>query len=586
MSEAERVHRAWDRIEAWMRDHAPTALAGLRPPAEASQVAEIERELGLTLPPGLVASLARHDGVASGGGQLAFPGGDRPMSAAEILKDARMARDLWDDGSEDGEQILDGDYWHRQYLMVAAQANVPDGLALDCRPGASFGEVGDHFKGEGTRFGHHGSYAELLTGLADALESGQPAGWPLKYVAVPFDGEMSWESAPKPPTEPVSLFEEAARARTPAPVEPVGGELAPVAEDGWAGEYRSFCLTFVHGVSTGELLHGYGALDGAFTGRTRTEAFEDRGRWTNCFLPIVRAGYAGEWAFGIEEGHQEGLRDEVLRRLSRGTRAVALRHRGATQLSYYEDGRLVTGFDTSRDHLMPGEADPHDIFPGLPGPRRVPAPPLGRPPLGRPLGALIMGLQSAENVRPDLRQVCDAVAAALGIDLAPDALGGALPSARILPLLAPIPGSSGPVGYGMGDRVDGADPGRLRTALIAQAALAAAETGLDRFPEVADALTEARTDPAPAPVADDSPLGIRLRTVVAEARGTHRAQSTDHGRERFRHQDFQDWQDREAVGTALRALRELPALKAAPHVVGRRKDPYWRTRFVADLEGG
>ncbi|MEU6842057.1 hypothetical protein ABZ930_09315 [Streptomyces sp. NPDC046716] len=88
------------------------------------------------------------------------------MSLAELLDGARMCLDLWDDGSEDGE----------------------DGL-LD----------GDFFSGAGTRFADRwSSYTELLTEVADALENGTPVGASLRYVGVPFAGELVWEPAPQP----------------------------------------------------------------------------------------------------------------------------------------------------------------------------------------------------------------------------------------------------------------------------------------------------------------------------------------------------------------------------------------------------
>ncbi|EKX67710.1 DUF6461 domain-containing protein [Streptomyces ipomoeae] len=74
-----------------------------------------------------------------------------------------------------------------------------------------------------------------------------------------------------------------------------------------------------------------------------------------------------EWAFGIGERHSEGIRGEVLRRLSYGTRAVAVRHiNGTTMLSCYENGALVTTYDSQRAHRLDGERDPLEVIPAPP----------------------------------------------------------------------------------------------------------------------------------------------------------------------------------------------------------------------------
>ncbi|WP_353941636.1 SMI1/KNR4 family protein [Streptomyces sp. HUAS MG91] len=607
------VPEAWGRIEAWLSAHAPVTYATLRPPVDPEEIAAVERELGLRLPDDFVAVLTRHDGVGSRQDAFTFPGGGAPLSLAELLDGARMNLDLWDDGSEDGEDgLLDGDYWHRRYVMFTG-GNTPDGLVLDCRPGDTFGAVGYFFNGEGTRFGHWSSYAELLTEVADALENGTPVGRIAKYVGVPFAGELLWEPEPQPVPEPFSLFERAAAEPAPAPAGPFDERFRPVAEEGWAGEYAEFCLTFVHGVGPDELLGRYGASPGTHAERTRVGAVEDSARWTGGHLPTVRAGRAGEWAFGIEQGHAEGARDAVLRRLSRGTRAVSLHFSGFTALSLYEDGRRVTLHDTRGVPRGSDERDPYEVFPGLPG--RPGTEPPSRPGLGRPLGAAVptprqplrasapgpalRGDVSAEPApdpryvtvptppgfagphREVLRQVCAALTAALGIDLPPDALDGALPSALILPVLEPLTGRGGFLPESVTGLLDAAAPDTLRTALAAQLALFTAETGLDRYPEVAAALT----GDGRGPVDDDSPLGIRLRTVTAERAGIVREQGKELAGHPVTWDDLHGWRRREEAAQAVRAWCERPARQAAGWILPHREDPWWRTRFTADLAG-
>ncbi|GAA1374173.1 hypothetical protein GCM10009612_69250 [Streptomyces beijiangensis] len=394
-------------MDAWLRKHAPKTYATLRPPADPAAIAALAQELDVELPDDLVASLRRHDGAVKGAFRFAFAGGDGPMGVEEILHRGQMFQELWDE--EDDAELLDGYYWHARFVMFADSVTA-DGLAVDCRPGDTFGAVGDFFNGEGTRFGDQPSIAAMLHELAGVLEQGLSMGSPLAYAPVAFDGELIWEHVQQPLPAPRSVLEQAAEATEAALPEPDHGRFTPRAEDGWAGEYGSFCLTFVHGVDASELLDRFGALARTRADRTRGVANEESRSWTSGYLPTVRAGRTGEWAFGIEEGRWEGSRGEVLRRLSRGTRAVSLFFSGFTKLSFYENGELVTVYDTRRSHRPAGEADPHQIFPGLPD-----------------SGAL--------GERDVMRAVCSVLTSELGIDLLPDALRGELTSAQLLPVL-------------------------------------------------------------------------------------------------------------------------------------------------------
>ena len=52
----------WDRLESYLREHAPAVLATLNPPASDAQIRDAERRLARKLPPDLLASLKVHDG--------------------------------------------------------------------------------------------------------------------------------------------------------------------------------------------------------------------------------------------------------------------------------------------------------------------------------------------------------------------------------------------------------------------------------------------------------------------------------------------------------------------------------------------
>uniref|UniRef100_A0A8D3WFG5 Uncharacterized protein n=1 Tax=Streptomyces pratensis (strain ATCC 33331 / IAF-45CD) TaxID=591167 RepID=A0A8D3WFG5_STRFA len=255
-------------------------------------------------------------------------------------------------------------------------------------------------------------------------------GWWRKFVPVVWQETLLWEEEPQPLPVPRSLREVAATVAAPAAPEVGQDPLPVVAEEGWAGEYASFCLSFVRGLDESELLRRFGALADTHRPRSRGQAQADAQRWMAGLLPVVRAGRCGQWAFGIEEGHRwEGNRSEVLRRLSRGTQAVSLSFSGATTMSYYEDGEVVTVYDTRRSYQQPGEGDPFDIFPELP----AHGPAVGRLlPDGRTsLGSLEVPTERTPLLqRATLRAVCRVVSDHFGIDLPPGALTGELASAQ------------------------------------------------------------------------------------------------------------------------------------------------------------
>ncbi|MGW2257384.1 DUF6461 domain-containing protein [Streptomyces sp. NPDC001780] len=585
------VDRSWDRIDAWLAEHAPRTYESLRPPATAEAVRALGDELGLEPPADLVRSLLRHDGVTrESAGAFLIPSGDLLLGVDRLLETGRMHKELW--GEEGSQEIPDEDYWHPEFLMFTRRVTA-DGLVLDCRRGPRFGAVGLFFNSGGTTFRHWASLAVLLHELADSLESGSPlaCGKADEYVPIAWDGELIWEPLPVPRPALRSLLELGASATAPAPPDIDGDRVRPVKEEGWAGEYGEFCLSFVRGVDEREVLSRFGALtdaDGPRTRpRTREQAYEDSRRWTSGFLPVVRAGRCGDWAFGIEQGHWEGSRSEVMRRLSRGTQAVSIFFRGHfTEMSWYEDGELVTVYDTRRSYRMPGEGDPFSLLPGLPPHSRHASRRLadGRVLLGR--GVAPDEADATTGPRAICRKVCQVVADHFGIDLPPESLTGPLTSATLLPVLpAPQVGRLRPTG--LEDRMAAASEPRLRTALAAQMAALATETGLDAYPEVTDVLNRLHREGqelSDGDTGDESPLGVRLRTVLADTAAC-RHHPMDENRERLvSYEEYRAWENRAAAATALLGLLRLPPRDAAADILIRRQDPYWRAEFATQLK--
>jgi hypothetical protein len=120
---------------------------------------------------------------------------------------------------------------------------------------------------------------------------------------------------------------------------------------------------------------------------------------------------------------------------------------------------------------------------------------------------------------------------------------------------------------------------QLRTALLAQAYRLAAESGLDTYPEVTDALAT----PATASIDDESPLGRRLRLVAAEATAAFESRREATTQSALTEPERQAWMNRARAGEAIVVLLSAPPRKAAPSLLLARLDPHWRAQFADDL---
>ncbi|MEU4097257.1 SMI1/KNR4 family protein [Streptomyces sp. NPDC026673] len=187
------AEQAWDRIDVWLAAHAPATFALLRPPASEEEVAAVQRRMGITFPPDLVATLRRHDGAA---GDFSLPTQDRLLGTGGCEERSGFLRgmltEVLDEDADDEED--DGAYWHRHFVQFASYVITADGLTVDCRPGPSFGAVGRFFDESGTDFGHAPSLGAYLSDVADSLERGLPfqggRTWP-----VVNDGILEWDDS-------------------------------------------------------------------------------------------------------------------------------------------------------------------------------------------------------------------------------------------------------------------------------------------------------------------------------------------------------------------------------------------------------
>ncbi|MEE6259507.1 DUF6461 domain-containing protein [Plantactinospora sonchi] len=578
---AEQVPESWAAIEEWLGAHASGTYASLRPPADPAAVEAAQRTIGVTFPDALLASLARHDGTDDGPDAFTLAGRYQLMRVEEIPDRWRMTTDALDLSSdadaerEDEDNGLLGWYWHPRWVPFG-KTNSVDMLVVDCRPGESYGAVGIHLKGDGTHFGDWASVADLLADIADGLHRDRP----VRHWHPATDGvRLHWELVREQHPAPRSLLDLAAEAResgTPAPptVRPAMRRLQhlfpPAAEAGRFGGYDHFGLTFVADVDEAELLRRFGADPSDAAPRSREQARELRDSWIGGFLPVLRVGRVDGWAFAVEEQHApEGVRPEVLRRLSAGTRAVALWHSGnSTRFTLVADGTVVTGYDTLRPERRHGREP--DLF------------------LSALRDAGLVPLDTSRYPDEDVPAVLEVLQAELGIEFDGDLLRPALSSAQFLPAL-PGPPSGGAFPAQAEPtvlaRLTHADEARLRAALLAQARRLAAETGLDGYPELVEALDRAAAgEHLPSGVDDNSPLGLRVRRIAAEAHAAYATMRVDAEGPRYTEAERRAWLRRRQAAEAIVGLfGPAPLRISGTHLLQSRLHPAWREQFIADL---
>lgn len=167
---AARVHRAWDRIERWLRTHAPATYATLNLPASTRRIRATEAAMSVAFPSDLVASLQRHDGARTSDLSTVFEPSPfyALMSLRDLHRDWRTRCGIIERAGE-----LPGRWWHAEFVPFA-QDFAGDVLVVDQRPAGS-GRIGTHSHegGHALRTAAN-SLATLLEETARALETGKP----------------------------------------------------------------------------------------------------------------------------------------------------------------------------------------------------------------------------------------------------------------------------------------------------------------------------------------------------------------------------------------------------------------------------
>jgi Family of unknown function (DUF6461) len=257
---------------------------------------------------------------------------------------------------------------------------------------------------------------------------------------------------------------------------------------------QAFCFSLVRGLDEAEVLRRLGGERSQPRTHTLGEAAELSGSFHAGYPKLVLAAKVGSWVVAVEDNGWEGTRPEVLRVLSRGTRAVSV-YRNVNahgRFSYAVDGTVLVGFEPLFPQRRWGSQP--DL---LLGPMRAVAldPDWAQPPYGRvDLAALAL----AERLT--------------GVHLDAAILDGPLVTAEVTPRLPDPPASSW---LRRQDAELAAAVGRAGPAVRRRAAATAARHAvrlarLERDPVVADALAAAEAGQA-RQVGDPSRLGWRIR---------------------------------------------------------------------------
>ncbi|MFJ9942870.1 SMI1/KNR4 family protein [Streptomyces erythrochromogenes] len=599
------VDQSWDRIETWLAQHAAVSHGLLRPPARPQDIAAAEIRLGVTFPPDLTESLLRHDGVQlqDGTATLGYYG---PLSGVEdIVRSTEFLRDIGEDLAEAEDELDEEErdqyaYWPHERLLISLGIGwqSSDGLFLVSRSGPHHGRVGRYFDEDSPSLTEWPGLGHVLADFATALEDGTPFDG---RTPLAFEGRLIWDTGATVVPDPLSPLGLAAEATeplvpptpTPEPVLPftprTDGAYAVLTFGAGASTAqeppRQPDVVFVTGVPPEELLAGLGSVPRTVRPRSREQARLSAAAavWA-AYRPMVRAGWCGDgWSYAAQEGGDAQFgRPEVMRRLSRGTRAVRLSKQGPeVRVTVFADGverpEAARRVDSPReDYVTDADGQPVRGSDGQQWQR------IGVDPWPGSTAAYARLLAGLEQE--------------YGITWNPegDGDGDEEPtSALLLPVLDDMPPARHPVtsvrDFDLGALVDRTPPHRLRSAMAAQLARLASETGIDTYPEIAQALERIRRD-EPVDLSADGALDLRMRTLSAEARAArglldaarHRAETAP-VTAAITAADDAAWAVRESAAGALRSFLLLPLPAAAETVLNLRLSVRWRDELAADL---
>ena len=170
-----KIAAAWETIEAELQVQFPTVLESLAPPAQASEINQIEEVCHVQLPQDFCESLLRHNGQRGSHWTRALVNGADLLGVEEIGKHWQM----WslvvgdsneaDPSSDVSEEIATDMIWHPKWIPFALTgSNMSYVIDLAPRSKGSVGQVFTHASGSPGEVLAR-SYTEWLEGLASKL---------------------------------------------------------------------------------------------------------------------------------------------------------------------------------------------------------------------------------------------------------------------------------------------------------------------------------------------------------------------------------------------------------------------------------
>lgn len=159
------VTDAWQRIETWLRVHAPASYASLKPGASQEEINSAERALGVRIPADLKALWALHDGARTVHGEAFLMDNARLMGIAQVVE----LHGYWGknyDFRDDPDKP--SDLWDHRWIPVCSlgEHSWATGLYLD----AGTGELWS-WDEHANRQVEYESLTSYLEEMVDALEA-------------------------------------------------------------------------------------------------------------------------------------------------------------------------------------------------------------------------------------------------------------------------------------------------------------------------------------------------------------------------------------------------------------------------------
>ncbi|WP_170026714.1 SMI1/KNR4 family protein [Actinomadura oligospora] len=200
------VDRSWDRILAWLAEHAPATLDQIAAPASDDDIAAARAAVGVDLPADLVAWWRRANGSNpdAWGRECRLLPSFGPCGIEHALHSRRIWWQVWHDQGIENGWLTEEDFtwaqaqpagthagmWLRGFLPIAASSGGLD-LIVDLRSGSEHGCVREFDRVFTDGKPRWASVASMLADIAGALENQGPIDGLRPY---PTDkGTLEWD---------------------------------------------------------------------------------------------------------------------------------------------------------------------------------------------------------------------------------------------------------------------------------------------------------------------------------------------------------------------------------------------------------